>query len=305
MSKKDRDFWMELHKLPETSEKDKARLETYLWNDTTPEERAVENERRVWLSKLLGTEQSPIQYRSSIQAMGEVGDTLWERIASKTMSLSVASKLSIKARKRATIRKTALEIALSEVIQDYDALPNIAYVNGFATRRRNPGSVPIVPPEPPKPEATDSSRSLFESVRQIVMPIVVSKIPGTDATTAEMLYRDFERDLKILLEELQLRVNRAAKTVKANSSVILHSVSWSRTQEACAILAIALPQRGGPVDMKLAKAQKWRLARAYHPDSNGGVENETTRSKLKAVLDAFDYLEKYNTILGKGEANNG
>lgn len=303
MSPEERQNLVILYKVSQL-EKSKALLEQQLWAGTTKEERA--EERRIWLQKLLGTTQSAAGYRAAILALGDDGDAIWERVDSKKMATSAGAELAVEARKMVSDRKFfSLRAAVEEALKEYDARPVTVWINGVQVRRRNPVSKPSMlesqPPvvtSPPPPEA--DGKPFWETLRLLVVPFVATRLQGADPVVAEMMSLEFERDLKILMEDFQLRIHRAARTAKSHSKVALRSVSRTKLRAACDALDMAAPEFGKPVNIAEALSKKWKLARAYHPDSNGGLETESTREKLKAALEAYKCLEEYNASLSNG-----
>ena len=291
-----------------STEKEKAEIEQLLWSGTTQDERR-DIVRRLWLSKLLNIDQGTTQCRSSILALGTPGEVIWIRIDNKMMTLSTGSRLACAARELALTCKMPINEALTEVVADYDRLPLVAWVDGVQVRRKNPGSpvskpaslqaaVPEVPA--PAPQPRDAEKPFWESLRLQVVPFVASKLQGADPVTAEMLSLEFERDLKILLQDFQLRIYRAARTTKDHAKVALKTISRTKVRAACEALDMVPPETGRPADLKVALSQKWKLARAYHPDANGGLQTESTREKFKAALDAYECLVEYNASLSTG-----
>ena len=295
---------------PSPTEWEKAELESKMWELSTAVERKTMN-RRLWVSELLGIPQSTVACHGALLASGDDSEILWVKLANNEVTLSTAAKLIVEAREWARSKQTTVKLALEEVLRRYYSERTFtSIVNGIPVRRRSPSRLPRTPepaPPPPTPAAPangaeeGAEKSFWDDFRSLVAPFVASKLKSADPIVAEALWREFERDLKILLGDFQRRIYRAARATNEQGKVALRTVSRTKVREACEALDLPVPHRDGePVDLKAALSQKWKMAKAYHPDANGGLQTESTREKLKAALDAYDCLEQYNASLSIG-----
>lgn len=272
------------------TEKDKAVRERALWAMAGPEIRKVEF-RRDFLKRLLNEPTSGTQYRQTILAIGEAGEPLWRRIHEKQLLLGTGADLASKAKKMERTQNVELSIAVLEALKEYDSLPFTRLVDGVPVRIPGPKGR-STPEEQPTFQHLDTGRQFWLDFRATVTTYFEKKCEWMDSSTREILKREFETDLKVLIEQFQSKIHNAQKREKGQREVALVALTRSKILDACTTLHMDPPAVGGQVDMDKARKQKKLLARAYHPDSNGG--DSTTQEKYIAVMQAFQVLETYS-----------
>lgn len=275
-----------------TTEKQKAEVEAKVWAAAPPDMRKSFN-RKDYLSLALNVNKYEPGCRQAVLSLGVAGDELWDRIHSGKLSLNAASKLAAKARK---LRSLPLAEAVKSVLKEYDDLPNVCWVGGIPTRR------PALRKTDKRTAAAEANeRSFWESYRGLVEPYVKGRLKNTDPLKAEVLWRAFEKDFRILLDDFQRRLSRVEQEAREGVEAARKQVTRVKLLDACNALHMDPPRLGEPVDLKMAAQQKKRLVRLYHPDAHGG--DESTRPEYEAVLAAFDSVESYNQQFSNGVAN--
>lgn len=116
-----------------------------------------------------------------------------------------------------------------------------------------------------------------------------------DPSTREILKREFETDIKVLVEQFQASIRRVQLREKDHTKVATIAVTRNKVDDACMVLHMDPPEwKGGQVvvDMGKARSQKKLLARSYHSDLKGS--DPVLHDKFLAVIEAFQILETYS-----------
>lgn len=275
-----------------TTQRDKARIETRLWEGRDDD---LELPRRRWLPVLLGQNAfREFELRATLDARGSAAAPLWERIDSDgadQIGLHTAARLMRTAKDSAFRTNTTLHHAVLHALAEFDAAPMI-------TRTAAGNMVRRLPPKPKLREArrgmyqlkqtplADASRfwaSLRTQAAEYMAGKFTSTNPDADPIVIERLVTEFSRDLKVLTEEYHGKINRALGTNRSAE------IKRAQMIGACRTLSIDPPKPGKRVDLVLANKRKKMLARAYHPDSGTGATDQ-----YQSVLDAYAVLEQYN-----------
>lgn len=281
--------------------KERAEFEKQIWDTAAPSLDLGGMLRRTWLASQIFESQSDIENRSIIYNGGLAADELWRRL-DEGMPLTTATGLLRKAKKIANASRIALRDALKSELDDYDKLPMYRLANGKVTRRRAPATLPnlkdIMPPKKRGRPSSGHPRVFWAHIRDQLAHFVAARLVGADPIVAQTLWKDFEKDLKIIFDELQSKLYRARRDDKKGKD-LSKEVSRRAVVNACHTLSMDPPSPGKAIDLTLAKKQKHKLARLYHPDRHNG--DESTRPQYDAVLEAFLILEQYQGNFG---ANN-
>jgi hypothetical protein len=291
------------------TEFEKAKLEQAIWDNV--QDRSLE--RRKYLHALISAPPNETDLRSSLLRGMPASEPLWERVHLKTMPLSTASKILRHAKEKARRSPKTLAEIVKQAVEEYDNYPfTVRLPGGWTMKRKASTDLPNLEDAPfvrrSQGSADDSDRLFWKSIREMVAAHVATRLKGTDPIVANQVYKRFEVDLKILLDEFGDRISRAATGHRDAFIHTKEAINRPRIRQACLILAIDPPNSGRPVDLDKASKQKKRLAKLYHPDSHGG--DESMREKYHEVLGAYQLLEDYNETIKKerpsGEApNNG
>lgn len=246
------------------------------------------------LHELTGVEIYVARNRSDVLAIGEAGEVLWKRIHNKEMLPSTGRTIAINAKKIAAIKGKELSEAVLDALKEYDALPVIRMQDGIPYRASNTKGKPtpdmsegrFAQIEPGK------DREFWLNFRTTMAEYMEKRTEGLDSSTRELLKRSFETDMKIVIDQFLSSIYREQKKAKAQTAIVATAVTRQKVLHACEALHMDPPSVGQPVDMEKARRQKKLLARAYHPDSNGG--DNTTQDKYIAVIEAFETLEAFS-----------
>jgi len=246
------------------------------------------------LKQLAGIEIYTARNRSDILSIGEAGEVLWKRIHNKEMLPSTGRSVAINAKKIAAIKGKDLSEAVLDALKEYDALPVIRTVDGIPYRSANSKSNPT--PEMAEGKFAQiepgKDREFWLNFRSTMSEYMEKRTEGLDSSTRELLKRGFETDMKIVIDQFLSSIYREQKKAKAQTAVVATAVTRQKVLHACEALHMDPPSINQPVDMEKARRQKKLLARAYHPDSNGG--DNTTQDKYIAVIEAFETLEAFS-----------
>lgn len=246
------------------------------------------------LHDLTGVEIYVARNRSDILAIGEAGEVLWKRIHNKEMLPSTGRTLAINAKKIAALKGKELGDAVLDALKEYDALPVIRTQDGIPYRSSNSKSKPTPDMAEGKFAQIEpgKDREFWLNFRSTMAEYMEKRTEGLDSSTRELLKRGFETDMKIVIDQFLSSIYREQKKAKAQTAIVATAVTRQKVLHACEALHMDPPSVGQPVDMEKARRQKKLLARAYHPDSNGG--DNTTQGKYIAVIEAFETLEAFS-----------
>lgn len=286
------------------TEKEKALLEQQIW-ELVPSPRTVF--RREYLRDVLGIGQSESESRSKLLNGGDVTEQLWTLIHERKMTLRTASDLFSQARQRSLSGMIKLGDAVNEALREYNERPYGGTTEkGIPYRFREPVRRKLEPVV--KPTASNND-GFWETIQSSLQEHVKKTVPNVDPGTAATLIKEFRTELKVLADQFQMKLKRAAEMSSFRLPTRSTAVSFNEVVRACELLHMDPPlERGGPVDMVKAARQKRTLARNYHPDSAG--DNEVLAEKYLIVMEAFQTLEAYskqpravNNLTGEASAN--
>jgi hypothetical protein len=283
------------------SDKERALLEQELWQTLPPEAR-VGKDRRSWLASATGDSARAVESRLAVFGEPEAAE-LWERIERDQMPLTTARERLKEAHILAATTGVSLAAAVTVRLQDYDTWPLHRTKRGQPFRKRPPTRFRSLS-APSKPQVLDetasggSDRGFWSRLRPQLAEFAASRLKGADPIIAERLYREFERDLKVLFDEFQSRLFRLRSQAKTEQMLGV-TIKFAQVQAACLALCMDPPTRGQPANLDVARVKKKKLARVYHPDVTGG--DEGTRAKYEETLNAYSVLEDYNEQLNRTE----
>lgn len=278
-----------------TSEKERALLEQALWQTLSADVRKRMN-RRAWLASLTGETEFAVENRLFIFGELEATD-LWDRIEKDKMPLTTARERLREAKALVDTQGLSLKDAIAARLKEYDTWPTHTTKKGQPFRKKPSSrfadlSEVVDPSKVVRLSETD--RGFWSRMRHQLAQFAASRFKGADPIIAERLYREFERDLKVLFDEFQSRLSRLRQREKRDRMATA-TVKYSQVRDACVALCMDPPSRGKPADLDLARSKKKKLARVYHPDVTGG--DEGTRAKYEETLAAYSVLEDYNDQL--------
>lgn len=276
-------------------ERERAYLEQSLWQTLPAEERKQLN-RRNWLCEVTKESARSIENRLFIFGEPEAGE-LWERIERDQMPLTTARERLKEAKALSESSNLSLKTAISARLQEYDTWPAHHTVRGQPYRKKPPSRFEALSNSTEARKVvrlSETDRGFWSRLRPQLAKFAASRFKGADPIIAERLYREFERDLKVLFDEFQSRLSRLRQREKRDR--MLHvTVKYPQVVAACLALCMDPPSRNQPADLSLARSKKKKLARVYHPDVTGG--DEGTRAKYEETLSAYAVLEDYNDQL--------
>jgi len=273
------------------TEKDKAIRERALWAMASPETRKSET-KRDFLQRLVGEVQYSTTARQAILVGGDASDVIWKRIDDKQMLLKTGSLLVIKAKKIAAATNVDMATAITGVLAEYDALPVVRTANGIPYRSGSTKGKASFDPTPFLQADQMKNRGFWVHFRTALSGFLEQNAVGIDASTKELLKKGFETDVKVLVDQFLSVVRREQSKGKERVALLTVAITRGNVLDACEALHMDPPQADGRVDLEKARRQKRLLARAYHPDSNGG--DETMQGKYVVVIQAFQTLETYS-----------
>lgn len=264
------------------SEKEKASMERAMWAMATSEDR--KDQRRDFLKKVSGADVGATDTRSFLLSWGEDVDVLWRRIETKEMTLREAVRLMREVKKIVFTTNAKVSDVLQRALHDFD--------NPDTTQKPLGISKKVVA----KMQEAGEDRAFWVELRKYVITYMQQKYDYLDPSSSELLVRDFETDLKVLVEQFRSSIRNVQRRNEKTVVAVATAVSKKRLSEACATLHMDPPTHNGQqVDMDKARKQKKALARSYHPDANGG--DETLREKYLEVIEAYQTIEAYSKQL--------
>lgn len=271
------------------SEKEKALLEQQIWN-LVPSPRTVF--RREYLRDVLGISQNESELRSKLLNGGDVSEQLWTLVHERKMTLRTASDLFSQARQRSLTGTIKLSDAVEEALKNYNERPfggttekGIPY-RFREPKRRTSGSVAERP-------TASHNESFWGTIQTSLQTYVENTVPDIDPVAAATLIKEFRTELKVLADQFQMKLKRAAEISAYRLPTRSSAVTFNEVVRACELLHMDPPrERGGQVDMVRAARQKRTLARNYHPDTAG--DNEVLAEKYLIIMEAYQTLEVYS-----------
>lgn len=293
----------------EVTQQKRAELEHNVWEKVkvVPWNRPKQYE---FLKYLYGALSHESQSRAILYNAGKYADYFWPRVNCGEMALDSAAQLLRRAKAEVLAAEQAgtaidLDTAIKRVVLEYDRLPSFRNKKGHIVRRKSSVDLPrlraekISKKQKPKAKKEETPKDFWGSIRTTVSAFVAPRFEGIDPIVSQKLYMDFERDLKILLDEYGQKISRSARKEKDDLEV---SVTLNRSEiiSACRTLCIEPPRPGRPIELAKANQQKKKLARQYHPDRMGG--SEVTRHLYEEVIKAYEVAEQYSEMYGKVES---
>ena len=293
--------------------KERAALEQKMWELRTPElvhSRRELHKREMFLHSLVGGSLRDFALRGRIYNLGDAMDPIWERV-DQDLSLTGANELVAMARKRVKIpTQEALSETIKQVLKEYDARP-IKRVLGNGkiaklerpSRLRSPEELrkKAIRPKVRKKDEAETSRAFWSQLRELVAGYIHPKLSNAPPVVAERMLKEFEVDLKVLLESFSVRLSKASKEERLG---VVEDISRKRVMEACRVLTMDPPKPGKPVDLKVAFKLRGRLGQHYHADKHQNASPEVQRSMAdmyQSVMEAYPVLEQYNNSLTNGQ----
>lgn len=296
---------------------EQANLEDQIWDLARHTEVAKQHDkhaRELTLTPLLGETQSAIHRRSLLFAYGAHARPIWDRINLRKMTISCGINIMQEAKHIMVDYGVDMDVAVKQALDVYDSRPYVRLTDGVPTRMGTPrkkGSPPGAKRKAirGKPKVSAGADTILVSkIRKEISQYLSLRLHNVDPILKEQLIRETAVEVRILLRDFDVKARRLIgmydAAAKADAAVSLKEVG-----EACHTLNMDPPSAGKPVDMDLAKKQKKRLARLYHPDAHSGEDAEHMRAKFDTVMSAFERLEQYNENLkkptGKENTDNG
>ena len=280
------------------SEKELAVLERQIWQAALPTINRTDGSllsKREWLSKELEETPYAIEGRSTLLGYGDVADVLWLRIRDEKLPLRTATKLMREAKQKASMLGVEVAAALTKTLEEYDSFPAALLPDGSVIHKRNPSAPPrIVVPPPPAPVVEevqetgkdDDPKLFWANLRGMISGYFHARLEGVDPGMIEKTYREFEGELRVILEHYQHKLDRMRRTSESQR----RGMNRGKIIQACHVLHLD-PPLGGRISedfKKKAKKQYKTLAAKYHPDSSG---TDDTREMYESVVEAYQILE--------------
>lgn len=251
---------------------------------------------REFISENLLVSEGAAENRGILWLAGDVTKPLWARVdGPERMPIGTAVMVLRAARvvERGGVTAEGLQAALKE----YESWPTRQMPNGGPVihfkpptmftglnrwqRKGKGGAKGRVGKEPEK--------GFWQTLRDSIQAYVQERTKELEPHYAGKLSKELEAELKTLLHEWQVRldsVSRRGMKIGELVPVVRRTV----LVEACRTLAMAPPPVSKPVNMKLARRNKMRLAREYHPD----VSAHDTGESFNEVIKAYQVIEQYN-----------
>ena len=289
---------------PSLNEKQIAEREESLWRqlllESPPAAPGVDRTRAITVefAKALGEVQYDIRNRRTILMLGDLADTLWERILNKQMLVSTAVRIIRDAKVIGMENRLSMREAIAAALEEYDSLPFFILVEGVPVRRNTTSRTGVDVEEKetrvvPPGSAKSDDYLMWQKIQADLTAYIEKKVGGMQGLTGTTIVKEFVVGMKVLIHETQNKIKRAAELQMESAKA--RRIPRHAVVGACNTLKMDHPGVGQPVNLDLAKRQKKILARLYHPDAHGG--SDRTRLLYEEALAAFDLLEKYNEQL--------
>ena len=273
-------------RLPQLSQKQRAEIEDEIWEHapdriTRTKDGKREFSLRVkWFAQRF--DETTHGYDKRHRIFGSIGeDLLWERI-DQGMTLSTAIKMLTEARKlagqQANGKPPDVEAALRQVFVDYDKLSfKRVLADGRVIRQHRPAT-----------KLKDNSfKARWARIRAELADYADERLASVDEDLREPLKREFENEIKIVMEEFRGKVGTAAARRADLNKRSMASVR-RRLNESFEILRLTPPKKGQPINIKKVKKQKHKMSRLYHPDHVG---DDSMREHYEEVVEAATFIE--------------
>lgn len=269
-----------------TTEKEKAELETQIWNLATHEERKLNPHRYKHLFTLMPEDSTyHYQMRGRLIQAGAAADPLWERVE-KDLLMKTADNILASSKKL----DLPLDQAILQELATYDALPYVRTMKdgkSFRTKGISNGrpKTTVIPPDLPKAQGN----GVWKLIREELGKKFVAMTEGLHPAMQQELNNQFETDVKILIETYQTKIYRLRK----DTPVV--KITQYKINKACEVLNLPNPSVNKKVDLSLAKKMKNKLASVYHPDKyTDPVIKQSMSSRFQEIMEAFAVVENYN-----------
>lgn len=304
------------------TQRQRAEHERQIWDAAKSEERSW-HRRGYFFQKLFGKDvctAHDIHRRSQLLGWGSAANLLWARIEDpdEKMSLTTASNLYLTARKRLDEGRypvgTSFREALLMELQIYETSSVVRTSSKGRTYRvkrtsRLPDFADVraakkKSSEPPLENATSNNsddngsnavagKRAWNVVREIVSEQIVNRI-GEDADPflVEQLYREFEHELKALIDTFSERVHSRRRAAQERRLLTDRTIR-KHVKEALNLFGMDMPRRGQVFDVKLFRRRYRRVVKEYHPDRNPGNE-DAMRQQFQAVTDAYERIMQWH-----------
>lgn len=267
------------------SHHERARLEEELWLSLSEKERKAiggGRERPYWLKKRLGGTYCEYRSRYSLYYAGSDAELLWPKVDNEHMPIGTAVKFLAKAKRLAKQRGYEVTDALRELLYRYDEQQGELY--DVYSHGKYVGKA--------RRKSIYKGKSAWGRVTNEIAALFDQELHHLPTFESSRLKREFEVDLKLLIDNWQSKLARVRATKRA-----VQKIEHQQIVDACDTLVMDPPDVGKPVDLRIARRQQRRLGKLYHPDVCG---NESLRPKYEAVNQAYTVLETYNESLAVG-----
>lgn len=296
---------------PSMTEYEKAVAERAIY-DACPKE-LRRREPAVTLRSIIGGSTFELRHRRDLINAGAEAQPLWEHVNSGMPC--IAAVRIFKAARCRTASGVSLADALKATLDEYNKGLTRHLPNGKVIRMRAPSRLPDTAagvsfhPKKKRALAKDGTRvfynelrDLVAQMRDLVLAYASDRLGGIGVPEIEIrrVCERFEIDVQASIDELRTSFRTVALSEKRTQA---SDVSRRQVIDACRALAMDPPQPGKAVDIKLAKQQKKRHARLYHPDAHVGSPNkDKMRSQYEAVIAAYQMIESYNDSLTRARS---
>ncbi len=275
-----------------TSEKERARIEAEIW-DAIPQSRRESNG-IYQLGKLVDQPGRSVRLRHTLWLAGHEIGRLWDLVESG-LSLSTAVKVLDDAKKLYIDNHISIDQAISNVVAKLESDKVMVVMNDKICYKKDQNGVKKAKKPQPTTQSLEESkyRAFWQELRILIGQHVDQRLNGSDPETADRIKKNFEIDMRIVLSDVQQKINRAVKH-KVDLAE-LKKIGRSEIVQACFVLGIDPPRQLHQVDIDVARRKRGLLAREYHPDKHEG--SEAMRDKYHEIMESFDVLQRYNDQL--------
>lgn len=267
-----------------TSWRDKAAIESSLWHRAPKDIRS--ERRREYLAGLLGEPRAQYECRYRLNTAGDWAGPILAQVDEGKMSLGVAVSRLEDARSVHRFSHVPLAEAAALVLVDYNAAPVMR--NGRRARQRPASKITG------EMKTSRAPRAYYARIRAEIASYVREQV-GADLG-AERLAQEFQAEIETMLVAFQQRVQSARSHRR--------EVTAREIERACSVLSLDPPARGTPLSetLALARRQRNRLVRLYHPDKNRAAGGDT-KEQYQAVVEAYGVIVAAADAAGSGQAN--
>lgn len=272
------------------SQRERAVLERELYEALPPEMRVNRRGGLAGALRVLDIGDSYTHIKSRLQLLraGVEAQPLWDAIDKGVISVTAARDMLEEACKFTTMPRGAAVVRILDERLNAKTTPRVTpygVVQARCPTRKHRGINGATP------------AAFRAGVYALAAELVAAQ--HLDDGAAARLLDMLQANLSMLISDF----NTAIRRVKDKPALELTvAVTRGRVIAACQTLAMDPPKPGMPVDTGLARRQRGKLGRLYHPDVNGGGDH---RADYEAVMKAFEDLVSYNDSLTQtGESDN-